>query len=973
MKIKYFLLNICCLLAINSLFAANPFIKNYTIADGLPTNKIIYVYQDSRGFIWFATDSGVIRFDGSNFKTFSSEEGLSDNIIMRIKEDSTGRLWFMNMNGTLNYYFNNTIYNENNDPLLSQLRANFYFYDFFEDDDSTLYFYNPVSDVYVLNTKESEITRLNFGLNNKKDLSLFYLNKSSDNKFLLWSATGIYKLNSITDSAYLEPFQDYLIEKAFQFDKNKTIAFERADYANIYEGTKILVKHLFQSETQYINSLTTDSEGLIWLATYDKGLFCFDGEKIKFHFDVDLAQGVLVDRENNIWVTSASSGIYKISREILKYQYWETEHFENLGIKSLEPTNNGKLWATNGKTLFTINNDKLARMNLDLNENNLSNIYHFKNNTLVTSSIGEELHEIKETVYDEKTNSIKYGAHKKLPYKVKKINVTADEKTIYSYINDRLLIIGIDQDLDCKVIGLRTGRINGVFINKDKNLVVNAERNYLIINDQFLPDSILQPYNGTSITSHLTINDNYEIYNIVGNQLILRDDQNLYNLTKEFGSQINYRIKGAVYQSNILFFYTTKTVYFILNPLDIAKGKQLELSRLNIEFNNINDIICHNSRLYIASDDGLVSIPISDCVNANTEIPQPYFYNVSVDEKNFDFNSKEIKFKHKKRLSIDFASINYSSYPSSYSYTMEGLDQDWITGSNTQVTYLNLSPGNYTFKLRARKSTEEFSQPVKLSIIVQPTFFQRTITKIFFLLIFIALILFIAWSFYKRKIKQKETDNMIINLEHKALQSMMNPHFIFNALGSIQKYLLMNKAEEAGTYLSQFARLIRQNMNSLKSNSITIDDELERLRNYIELEQFRMNNKFDFVFEIDKEIDGDDIAIPSMIVQPFVENAIWHGVSPLPGKGKIWIKINYIDEKIVEILVEDNGIGINQSTPYSKSEQNLNMGVSLTHKRLQLIGNRYNIKSEIITEELNPGHKYPGTRIKMNVPIIIQD
>ena len=495
----------------------------------------------------------------------------------------------------------------------------------------------------------------------------------------------------------------------------------------------------------------------------------------------------------------------------------------------------------------------------------------------------------------------------------------------------------------------------------------------MAVNDNLHFDTPLQPFNGKTITSHQTINESYEIYNIIGNQLILRDDQNVYDLTKEFRPQIDYRIKGTEFQSDILFFYTTKTVYFIENPLKIVNNEQLELNRLNIEFNNINDIICHNNRLYIASDEGLVSIPVADCVNAKVEVPKPYFYNVSVDETSFDFRSEKISFTSKARLSIDFASINYSSYPSNYSYMLEGIDQDWITGNNTQVTYLNLSPGNYVFKLRAKKGAEEYSVAAELPIFVQPTFFQRIITKLFILLIFIGFVFLAVRSFYKRKIRLKEIDNMIITLEHRALQSMMNPHFIFNALGSIQRYLLLNKAEEAGTYLSQFARLIRQNMNSLKSNSITIDDELERLRNYIELEQFRMNHKFDFMIETDEEIDSDDIAIPSMIVQPFVENAIWHGVSPLPEKGKIWIKIHSVDEKSIEILVEDNGIGIKESAPYSKSEQNLNMGVSLTKKRLHLIGDKYNIKSEIITEELNPGEKYPGTRIKMIVPIITKD
>ncbi len=959
------------LFSLQTAYAINPFIKNYTIAEGLPTNKIMYTYQDKDGFIWFASDAGVIRFDGTNFKRFSTEEGMSDNFVIRIKQDLSGRLWFMNMNGTLNYYLDNTIYNEKNDTTLNQLRTNFYFYDFYEDTDSTLYFYNQVSDVYILKKNNSEVARFNFSLDNKTNLGLFHLNKSLDDKFLLWSATGIFELETFEDSAYLNPFENYSINRVFNIGENKTIAFQSNGYANIYRGRDILYQHILQLGTQYVNSLTVDSDGLIWIATFDRGVFCFDENKIIYHFNVEQTQGILIDEENNIWVTSESKGIFKISREILKYQYWETENFEELGIKSIEPTNDGNLWITNGKSLYVLNDNKLARMNLELDESNISSIYHFRDNTLIINSISGHLHSISETVYDEKSNTINFKTHTKYPYTVKKIGVTPDETLIYSYINDRLLKIYRDNHYTCSVIGLRTGRINNVVITKDSNLVVNADRNYVVIkNEDFKLATPLQDYNGEILTSHLIINSNYDVFNFMGNELILTNNQEVYDITENFRSIIDYRIMGMDFIDDILFFHTSKTIYFIDDPLKIATGEILELKRLNIEFNNINDIICHNNALYIASDDGLISIPIKDCVNAEILIPEPYFYSVAIDENRFDLSSGEAKFESTERLSIDFASLNYSSTPSNYSYMLEGIDQDWITGNNLQVTYLNLPPGNYTFKLRARKGTEEFSPPIELPVLVQPTFFQRVSTKIVIILFLLSGIFLIIRSFYKRKMKQKETDSMIITLEHKALQSMMNPHFIFNALGSIQRYLLLSKAEEAGIYLSQFARLIRQNMNSLKSNSIRIEDEVERLRNYIELEQFRMNNKFDYAIEIDEKIDGDEIAIPSMIIQPFVENAIWHGVSSIPEKGKIWIKINSINEKSLEIVIEDNGIGIKKSKPHSKSEQNLNMGVSITEKRLQLIGEKYDILSKIITEELSPGLDNPGTRIKMVVPVI---
>jgi len=301
---------------------------------------------------------------------------------------------------------------------------------------------------------------------------------------------------------------------------------------------------------------------------------------------------------------------------------------------------------------------------------------------------------------------------------------------------------------------------------------------------------------------------------------------------------------------------------------------------------------------------------------------------------------------------------------------LEGVDKNWINGNEKRVVYLNLEPGNYTFKLKSRTNRARYSNIIELPIIVKPTIIQRTITKVIIILLILLIISLIVRYRYQRKIKQKETEHLLTTLENKALQSMMNPHFIFNALGSIQGYLLQNRSIEAGTYLSQFARLIRQNMNSLKSNFICIDDEVDRLRNYIELEKLRMNDKFKYQIEVDDQIDSYEICIPSMVIQPFVENAIWHGISSIDGDGIIKIIFNYIDEKSLEVLVEDNGIGIKDTETFSESRKGLNMGVALTKKRLKLIGERLGVKSEISSKNLTPGTIHAGTQIRIIVPIV---
>jgi ligand-binding sensor domain-containing protein len=132
--------------------AQNPYIQHYTTFDGLPSNTVYNVFQDSHKFIWFATDAGAVRFDGSTFTIYTINDGLNTSKIIWIKEDSFGRVWITNWNGSLNYFFQNKIYNCTNAPFLDFLRSSEPFHDFFQDDDKTIYFFNMMYEIFALDT-----------------------------------------------------------------------------------------------------------------------------------------------------------------------------------------------------------------------------------------------------------------------------------------------------------------------------------------------------------------------------------------------------------------------------------------------------------------------------------------------------------------------------------------------------------------------------------------------------------------------------------------------------------------------------------------------------------------------------------------------------------------------------------------------------------------------------------------------------
>uniref|UniRef100_UPI0032168064 sensor histidine kinase n=1 Tax=uncultured Draconibacterium sp. TaxID=1573823 RepID=UPI0032168064 len=949
------------------ILAQNPFITNYTLTDGLPTNKIFCVQQDRKGFIWFGTDAGVTRFDGSNFVNYNIKDGLSNNLVIRIKEDLEGRVWFLNHNGTVNYFFKNKIHNGTDIPFLDEIKSTFLFHDFFQDSDSTIYLYNSNSEVFVIKGNEYIDYLLMKDSLGRPISNCIYLNKSSGNNFLVWSPNAIYEYENLDLSAIIHR-PSLSIAKAFQLEKNQTFTIDQQGYVNLFNDFNRVEKIPIDAESTLVNSVIVDNENYIWISSFNNGVFCYKNNELVLHLEIECAQNLILDRENNIWSVSNTRGIFKINRDILKYKFWGKEFFNGRGVKGLNGSKTGT-WATNGNALFLISDNQLFKSN-NLSGNQTINRIHLLNDGRLL------LHGFKSNLFT--LNGIKLNPNKKTldiehnyisNYTVKGIAISSHEVVLYSYINDEVIIAGLKNSMLTKMQP-KVGRITNLFFNKRNELLINGARNVIIRDSIVSYNNTFRQFDGKYIPDHLILDEQNEIFNFIGNELYLQNNDQFYDLLNNLHDQIDFRIRDMDFYDSTLFFTTVKTVYFITNPLKVLKNEPIELNRLNIEFNNINDLICKDSTLYVASDDGLTFIPVEECVNAKIQPTTPYFYKVFLDDQEIDISSGAIDLKNIERLSIEFSSLNYSSIPSEYSYKMKGSDEHWSTGKETRVVYLNLDPGEYVFQLKSRKNREPYSEVVELPVIVHPTILQRTSTKILIIFILLLLLFLIVRYFYHRKIQQKETDHLLITLEHKALQSMMNPHFIFNALGSIQGYLLQNKSSEAGTYLSQFARLIRQNMNSLKSNYICIDDEVERLNNYIELEKLRLNSRFEFEIEVDEKLDSYDACIPSMIIQPFVENAIWHGISPLNKGGRIKVAFNYLDEKSIEVLVEDNGIGIKNEEAITNTGRGLNMGMTLTKKRLRLIGERRGVQSQVITGNLYPEEEFPGTQIKIIIPLI---
>ncbi len=251
---------------------------------------------------------------------------------------------------------------------------------------------------------------------------------------------------------------------------------------------------------------------------------------------------------------------------------------------------------------------------------------------------------------------------------------------------------------------------------------------------------------------------------------------------------------------------------------------------------------------------------------------------------------------------------------------------------------------------------------------------QRTL--LFALIPVVVAFSFIVFIFYRAKresfFKQKEAEFNFnkSELELKALRAQINPHFIFNCLNSIHHYMHGNDVPKAGEYLVKFSQLIRHVLETSSYRMIPLADDLQALKLYMQLEQLRMDHAFDFEITTEADIDIHAVQVPPLLIQPFVENSIWHGLNNRGRDGKISISIKR-DENMLRCIIEDNGRegGLKESYDLSNTVKKTSMGMALIHERLQVVNQLYQVKAQYtLAEIVNDKQQKVGKRVTLLLP-----
>lgn len=356
--------------------------------------------------------------------------------------------------------------------------------------------------------------------------------------------------------------------------------------------------------------------------------------------------------------------------------------------------------------------------------------------------------------------------------------------------------------------------------------------------------------------------------------------------------------------------------------------------------------------------------------------------------KNLNSVSK-ITLRHDQSFfTVGFSALSYIQHQKNqYAYRLVNFSNDWILGGNTPLAaFTNVPPGEYELQIKGSNYDGVWSEIRSLKIIITPPFWQTW----WFRGVLLALGLAVIYAIYRyrlaqqtlksrllaeealRKQREAEYRQRIAQTEISALRAQMNPHFIFNCLNSIQYFTASNKADIASEYLSKFSRLIRLVLENSRSEKVTLTNELETLRLYIEMEAMRFQQKVHYAINVAPDVDTDTIQIPPLLVQPFVENAIWHGLMHKEAGGQVIIEVTQPLENMLRITITDDGVGREKAAEYkSKSAtKHKSFGMKVTTERIELINQLYQTNTSVEINDLKDNRgRAAGTEVIVEIPV----
>lgn len=952
--------------------------KNFTQEEGLPSNEAYYVFEDSRHFLWFATDLGVVRYNGNKFEQFN----LPDNVVFKIREDNKGRIWFFSHKAQLAYFENEKII---------QYRYN-----------------NIIAD---------RISKINIIEGYVDELENITLTSSLDSNYTI-SNSGVINATRNYSTSNVSEFDIRPFMKVALFTERVRSSYITADsvYFNLKEkgaNLKYAVK-FFHTPFAHYGGIK-----------FGKSIFFFAGKAI-FKLSPDgtcqvkqMSTEVLCVEVSNSKIIFGSLKGGAVSLDPNRFEIEQNNKIlDGYSVTSIKKDNEGGIWFStlengiyyvkNKNFSVAFRNEKISRLcnfrDSFLIYSNSNGLHQFS--VMKTSTIFEwENYTILDIFYDESNNIYFFGNFVNTPTLIKKdprkkfnyfylISSSSEaikhRDSFFCSVNTSVVLFKSKWEKDrlpydreyldnkkeiinkaLKLFSDQQGNIWGCY--QDGLYKSNQARDTMI---QVMPK---YPLLKKGVTCIRQMDNGLMVTGIRFGGIALLNDTNIVaNITEKDGL-LSDKVRYLLPIKDQLWVATAKGI----SVIKFTSYNPLKFSITNIGKNDgfynvtINQLIQFKGDIVAATSNGLYFIKDPDELINRKPIPIPFYINSASYYQNDTsaVNSLDLPYA-KNRVLLRYSAACFNSAEEvKYQYTFSSADTGWITTSSTELLLENLEPGDYDFRIKAVIPNQNRSSEVQhFHITVQKPWWQNNWFRVAVIMGFIGA--GIAFSRYRiKKVQADEERKTALNakiaeLEQTALRAQMNPHFIFNCLTSIQQLIVTGDKTEANEYLVKFARLIRKTLDLSANPFISIKDEMEYLAEYMFLEQLRITGRFEYFIDADNTIDTEKILIPNMMIQPVVENCIRHGIKSLEhrkGIINVYFKMN---EGKLTCTVKDNGIGRKNSANESADLiKHKSYGIDIIEKRLKVFEELNDEQMGVEIKDLfNDDASPAGTEVILQLP-----
>lgn len=985
----------------------NSGIRAYTLEDGLPQSHVSDMIQDEIGYLWMGTKgSGLCRFNGDEFNVWTESEGLLSNYIHSL------------------LFANDTLFVGTRQGLSVKTKKQFQNFEglqinkILRFDNKTYLASNVGIHIYEPDAGLKKVS-LNLKINTSIVTDIVYDGK------LFWVATnkGLWKLSKLEkNSKVIQRHSGYDFTSALFYKDKVYAAAQNTGILVINTNAKSYGNHWIRAPKRVNNLSIIDDQ--LWCSTDNQGILIYDWKKRSLRKRINKSNGlpvsditkIIKDRQSNIWIATSGGGFCKYSQNNFTH-YDRLTGLKGNRVYAVHYTNE-EIWASNSESgLIKIDSTGIQHISQDkrMKDIKIKTITSDDRGNIWAGTEGKGIlfKEIKlvDSIIEDKSNSrkIKYDTLQKVVHKNyiinKKRGLLSDwVRTIHTN-QDTVWVASYSNGITRFKYDYKRQKVKSVFRFTKRSGIKDLQITHL----KRGPKNKIWYATRDGSVGYIRRNKVKHFSNVLNqettiNTLLFKNDK-LYLGTagrgiwvSKLGSKLNFtQIKGAkdLYSNNIYqMIFDQKEDLWVGNERGVDRIKINLLDQIEdvLHFGRNNGFLgietClnavtkdQNDNLWFGAIYGLTKFEDGE-IGTKTIKPEIRFENIEVAYNSLDSINLNQWAKNENilqlapeqtELSFSYKTVDLD-HPEDIQYRYRLNNAAWSPWSVEKKQNLaGLAYGSHAFTAQSRNYRWEESEPITFKIFIDSPIYQKLWFQLLILSLLLLILTFITLSYIRRvKLKNKEEkeklqlQNHLLSLEQKALRLQMNPHFIFNVLNGIKAMGTSNPTKMNNT-INTFATLMRETLYNSREDSITLDQEMKTLKHYVEVEKLMAHQPFEYTISIDSEFDPEEVLIPPMLIQPFVENAIRHGILKGNDNGKLKI-LFHTDEDFLYCQVEDNGMGIFQS---QKAKANIktdhqSMALTVTRERLESISGKEALNIE---EIIGDDEKVEGTQISFKIPL----